>query len=79
MTPSHEERILAFLQGELETDAREEVLAEIERSPDFAAEVNAAARGLEAVRAWSGTSGAHASGATRRTAAAAGGIGRAHV
>ena len=64
MTPSHEERILAFLSGELPTDAREGVLAEIERSPDFAAEVRAAARGLEAVRAWGGTSGVLAGGAT---------------
>lgn len=52
MNTGPDERVLAFLQGELDATAREEFLDQIERSPELAADVRAAAAGLEAIRAW---------------------------
>ncbi len=46
MTRPSDEQILAFLTGEAEPETRETVLAEVERSADFAAELRQAAQGL---------------------------------
>jgi hypothetical protein len=53
MTRSSDERVLAFLSGDLDAMERGEVLEEIEASPEFAAEVRRVVAGLEAARAWS--------------------------
>ncbi|MEQ9400924.1 MAG: hypothetical protein RJQ04_17285, partial [Longimicrobiales bacterium] len=50
MTRDDEARILAFLEGELEEDERERLLARVEAEPEMAAALRAAARGMAGVR-----------------------------
>lgn len=52
MTRPTDAQLFAFLQGELDADEREAVLSAIERSPDLASELRAAAGGVEAMQAY---------------------------